>query len=298
MTHLTRQNNNSSLPILALLAGSAIWGIIWYPYRLLEQRGINGETSITIVYFFALVLGLVLFRGSIRFSRIFNGEAHLLLWIGLFAGWANFAYITGIVHGEIMRVLLLFYLAPLWTTIFARLLLHERLSLYGYLVIALSLTGATTILWQPESAFPLPSSFGDWMGLFGGFMFALVNVLIRKDQRHNIQLKSLAIWIGITLVGLVCCQLFTPSFVLTNISISSWLFLFGVGFTMFLSSVLLQFGLTYTPANQAIVILLFELIVAATTAYFLAKEAMTPLEWVGGLMIISATLFSSKINRA
>lgn len=298
MTHLTRQNNNSLLPILALLAGSGIWGIIWYPYRLLEQSGISGEASTTIAYFFALLLGLVLFRRNIRFSQIFNGEAHLLLWIGLFAGWANIAYITGIVYGEIMRVLLLFYLAPLWTTIFARILLKERLSLFGYLVIALSLSGATTILWQPENPFPLPSSLGDWMGLSGGFMFALVNVLIRKDQRHNIQLKSIAIWIGITLVGLVCCQLLTTSFVITDISISSWLILLGVGFTMFLSSVLLQFGLTYTPANQAIVILLFELIVAAVTAYFLAKEAMTPLEWAGGLMIISATLFSSKMNRA
>lgn len=180
---------------------------------------------------------------------------------------------------------------------FARILLNERLSLCGYLAIALSLSGAITILWQPESAFPLPSSFGDWMGLFGGLMFALANVLIRKDQRHNIQLKAISIWFGITLVGLVCCQLFDTSFIITDISTNLWLILLGMGFTMFLSSVLLQFGLTYTPANQAIVILLFELLVAAITAYFLAKEAMTPLEWAGGFMIISATLFSAKMNR-
>jgi len=271
--------------------------MIWYPYRLLEQAGISGEASTTITYFFALLLGLILFRRSIRFSLIFNGEAHLLLWIGFFAGWANIAYIVGIVYGEVMRVLLLFYLAPLWTIIFARCLLNERLSLHGYLVIALSLAGAATILWQPESAFPLPSSFGDWMGLLGGFMFALVNVLVRKDQRHNIQLKSIAIWIGITLVGLACSQFVNASFVFTEISIGSWLILLGVGLMMFLSSVVLQFGLTYTPANQAIVILLFELVVAAITTYFLTKEAMTLLEWVGGLMIISATLFSTKMNR-
>ena len=136
------------------------------------------------------------------------------------------------------------------------------------------------------------------MGLSGGFMFALVNVLIRKDQHHNIQLKSLAIWIGITLTGLVSYQLNTTSFVITDIAVSSWLILLGVGFTMFLASLLLQFGLTYTPANQAIIILLFELVVAAVTAYFLANEALTYLEWAGGLMIISATLFSSKMNRA
>lgn len=136
------------------------------------------------------------------------------------------------------------------------------------------------------------------MGLSGGFMFALVNVLIRRNKHHNIQLKSFAIWIGITLTGLLSCLLNTTSFAITDIAVSSWLILLGLGFTMFLSSVLLQFGLTYTPANQAIIILLFELIVAAVTAYFLAKEVLTYLEWAGGLMIISATLFSSKMNRA
>ena len=297
MTRLTKQNDDCVQPIIALLTGAGIWGMIWYPYRHLEHAGISAETSITISYFFVLLLGIILFRKSIRLSLIFNGEAHLLVWIGLFAGVANTAYIVGVVHGEIMRVLLLFYLAPLWTVIFARYLLNERLSLHGYMVIALSLIGAITILWQPENTVPLPSSFGDWMGLLGGFTFALVNVLIRKDQQHNIQLKSIAIWVGITFIGLVCSQFVNATFVFTEISAGSWLILLGIGLMMFIASVALQFGLTYTPANQAIVILLFELIVAAITAYFLANEAMTVLEWAGGLMIIFATLFSTRMNR-
>ncbi len=298
MTQLTKQNGHDLLPIIALLAGAGIWGIIWHPYRLLEQAGISGAISTTIAYFFALILGLILFRKNIRYSLIFNGKAHLLFCIGLFAGCANMAYITGVIYGEIMRVLLLFYLAPLWTILFARCLLNERLSLHGYLVIALSLTGAATILWRPESALPLPSSFGDWMGLLGGLMFALANVLIRKDQRHNIQLKSIAIWTGMTLVGLVCSQFVNASFGFMEISIDAWLILLSIGLLMFLSNIVLQYGLTHTPANQAIVILLFELVVAAIAAYFLANEAMTLLEWMGGLMIISAALFSTKMNRA
>lgn len=297
MTQLTKQNGNSLFPILALLAWSSIWGVIWYPYRLLEQTGINGAASTTIAYVIALLLGLIFFRKSIQFSEIFNGDAHLLFWIGLFAGWANIAYIIGIVYGEIIRVLLLFYLAPLWTVLFARCLLNERLSLHGYFLIALSLTGAITILWHPENPFPLPSSFSDWVGLLGGVLFALTNVLIRKDQRHNIQLKSIAVWIGITLVGLICTQFFNTSFSFTTISFNTWLILMSVGLMMFLTSVALQYGLTHTPANQATVILLFEVVIATITAYYLANEVMTLQEWVGGLMIISAALFSAKMNR-
>jgi drug/metabolite transporter (DMT)-like permease len=43
--------------------------------------------------------------------------------------------------------------------------------------------------------------------------------------------------------------------------------------------------------------MLFELVVAAVAAYFLTDEALTMKEWVGGAMIISASLFSAKMNR-
>lgn len=291
------KHKHSKLPVVALLLGAAIWGMIWLPYRMLDHAGIGGEYATTITYFFALVLGLVLFRNSLRIAKIFNGEVHLLLWIALFAGIANIAYILGIIHGEIMRVLLLFYLAPLWTIFFARFLLNERLSVHGYLVITMSLMGATFILWQPDQGFPLPQSYGDWMGLLGGFMFALVNVLVRKDQGHDIALKSIAIWLGITLVGLACSLNVREPLSVADIGLDLWALLLVVGLMMFISSLVLQYGLTHTPANQAVVILLFELVVAAVTAYFLANEAMTSREWIGGLMIISAALFSSKINR-
>jgi len=296
MMILSRQFNRI-LPIIALLCGASIWGMMWYPYRLLEHAGISGEISTTITYFAALLLGLLLYRKSIRSTLIFNGQAHLLFCICFFAGWANIAYILGILLGEIMRVLLLFYLAPLWTILFSWLLLNEKLSHYGYFVITLSLTGAATLLWQPDSNFPLPSSSGDWLGLLGGFMFALVNVLVRKDQSHSIELKSMAVCLGATLVGLGCSLITGSSLSLSEAVVNSWLLLIGVGIVMFIMSFVLQYGLTHVPANQAIVILLFELAVAAIAAYFLVDEAMSPKEWVGGMLIISASLFSSKMNR-
>jgi drug/metabolite transporter (DMT)-like permease len=77
-----------------------------------------------------------------------------------------------------------------------------------------------------------------------------------------------------------------------------YLLMFGVGLTVFALSVAVQYGLTHVPANRAIVIMLFELVIAALGAYLLAGEAMTTREWIGGVMIISASLFSSRMNRA
>ena len=224
---LTEQKN--TFPRSALFIGAGIWGLLWYPYRLLEQANINGPTSATITYSFALLLGLVIFRKNLRISHLSDGNPYLLLWIGLLVGCACMAYILGVIHGEVMRVLLLFYLAPLWTIIFSRFLLKEKLSTYGYWVICISLSGAATMLWQTGNNFPLPSSYGDWMGLAGGFAFALSNVLIRKDQGHSVQLKSLAVWLGVVVVGLSYSLFLPMTHLLTEISLNSWLLLLGTG---------------------------------------------------------------------
>ena len=216
---LTEQKN--TFPRAALFIGAGIWGLLWYPYRLLEQADINGPASATITYLFALLLGLVIFRKNLRISHLSDGNPYLLLWIGLLVGCACMAYILGVIHGEVMRVLLLFYLAPLWTIIFSRFLLKEKLSTYGYWVICISLSGAATMLWQPGNNFPLPSSYGDWMGLAGGFAFALSNVLIRKDQGHSVQLKSLAVWLGVVVVGLSYSLFLPMTHLLTEISLNS-----------------------------------------------------------------------------
>jgi drug/metabolite transporter (DMT)-like permease len=67
------------------------------------------------------------------------------------------------------------------------------------------------------------------------------------------------------------------------------LIVLGIGVAIFAMSLALQYGLSRLPANRAIVILLFELVVAAIAAYLLAGEVMRPQDWVGGALIVVAT---------
>jgi len=62
------------------------------------------------------------------------------------------------------------------------------------------------------------------------------------------------------------------------------------------TSFAVQFGLTHLPANQAIVLLLFELLFAAVAAYFLANEKMGMQELIGAVLIVSASLLSGRIH--
>ena len=138
---------------ISLLTGAIVWGMIWYPYRLLEQAGLSGLRASVLSYLIALGLGLILLQPRLQGLRCMRFSWMLPL-IGLTAGACNLGYVLATLHGEVMRVLLLFYLAPLWTVLWSRLLLGERLSGAGAAVIALSLSGAATMLWRPERGLP------------------------------------------------------------------------------------------------------------------------------------------------
>src|SRR6185295_18898600 len=140
----------------------ATWGIVWYPYRLLAKAGVDGIWATLFTYSLALAIGIVAFP---RAAWTLRRPSALSVVMGLAIGWSNLAYVLGVLEGEVMRVLLLFYLAPLWTVPLARVLLHERLDAQGLLVMAVAFVGAMTMLWRPELGFPWPASRAEWLGL-------------------------------------------------------------------------------------------------------------------------------------
>ena len=182
---------------LSLLTAASTWGLLWYPYRVIEQAGINGIVSSMATYAIAFLLGLVVLRRAAH-------ELRLSWWlplIALAAGDTNLGYVLAVLNGEVMRVLLLFYLSPLWTVLLSRLLLGERLSPTGMGVIALSLCGAVVMLWHPRFGMPWPRDGAEWIGLGAGFMFALNNVLIRRTGELSIELKCMVSFAGVVACG-------------------------------------------------------------------------------------------------
>lgn len=281
--------------ILGLLSGATTWGLIWYPLRLLEQAGLAGPSSSFAIFVIALAIGLLFTWRGLREFRVGTG---LLLGIGLSAGWANLAYVLGVIHGEVVRVLLLFYLAPLWTVLLSRLLLGERLRPAGYGVIGLSLAGALIMLWHPEKGMPWPKNNAEWFALSAGIAFACSNVLSRKAHTLSVSAKSLSVWGGVVIVALLV-MLAQPSDGAKAVAAATdnWSMLLALGLVLCAVTIFMQYGLTHTPANQAIVILLFELVVAAVSAYFLVNEHLGLRDWIGGAMIVAASFLSGHMEQ-
>jgi drug/metabolite transporter (DMT)-like permease len=205
--------------------------------------------------------------------------------------------VLAVIHGEVMRVLLLFYLAPLWTVFFARFFLGEKAGRAAYLVIGLSVAGAYVML-SSAGGWPLPTNQAEWLGLSAGVGFALSNVLTRKISAAPIALRSLWVFAGVA--GLSALNALyegnSPAVVL-SLDIRAWLIVAGIVLALLLATFTVQYGLAHTPANRAIVILLSELVVAAVASRYLAGEAMDAREWIGGAMIVAATLFSGNLEQ-
>lgn len=278
---------------LALVVAATTWGLIWYPYRVLEEAGMSGSVASVLTYLVALPPLLVL---AMRRRLAAPEERGWLLALALVSGWTNLAYVLAVIQGEVMRVMLLFYLAPLWTVPFARLLLNERAGGVAWLVILLAVGGAWVML-ADAGGLPLPRNFAEWLGLSAGMGFALSNVLARRLKSAPIALRTLWLFAGVVTISTLyaTAEGATPGLVRV-LDAAGWWLVFGIAAALLLATFSMQYGLSHTPANRAVVILLAELVVAGVSSRWLAGEVMDTREWIGGAMIVAATLFSGRME--
>lgn len=285
----------SAHAVLALVAGAGLWGLIWYPYRVLSQEGVGGIWALLLTELPAIALTLFYFRRELKGVCLPWRAPPLLLAIGLFSGLCNVGFVLGTIIGEVMRVTLLLYLSPLWTVVLSRYLLGEHLTRSGLALIGLALCGALVMLWHPYLGAPWPASLADWLGLGAGLSFAVYNVLVKKAVQHSVPEKSLISMFGTLMVGALLLP-WAGAFpaTLNGLALLTILLTGGLLFVMI---PLVQFGIMRLPANRASVIMLSELIFAGVSAWFLAGEAMGPKEWLGGAMIVTAGALSAHLQK-
>jgi drug/metabolite transporter (DMT)-like permease len=275
--------------VAGILLGASLWGVIWYPLRLLEAGGFAGVWLTLTLYATALVVSLPFtWRSLSEFMR----RPWLLLLLMLAAGWTNIAFVEAVLQGNILRVLLLFYLSPLWAVILGRIVLREILSRNALGSLLLAMGGALVMLWNPEIGVPWPRDAADGFALSAGFAFALSNVLVRKMDDISIQMKSVSVWGGVVLLALIMIpllQLETPRLAHGIFAGAVGLGLFGI----LIMTVLVQYGVTHLPVHRSAVLALVELVAGALSQQLLTDEIVSLREWAGGALILVGAYLSA-----
>lgn len=279
-------------PILCLLYSATLWGVIWYPLRLLENAGLQGVWATFILFFSSLVVGVIPALG--RMKEILH-HPWLLLLLGLANGWCNVSFILAVIDGNVVRVLLLFYLSPLWATLLGWFILNESISRFSLGILTLAMIGALTMLWDPALGYPWPQNQNDWLAISSGFAFAVSNVLVRLVQSVSLLGKTVVTWTGVAMVAIL--WIIVAHVPVPEISLPTLMGAVALGvFGMMFMTLALQYGVSHMPVHRSAVILLFELIAGAVSSLLLTNEVIQPREWLGGALIILTAYLSSRIH--
>ena len=165
---------------IALAISAGAWGIYWLPQRILEDGGLTGGWG-TISQ---MIIGVILLLPIAIWRKVKGKTTGLEIPLtGFLIGGGFICYALSFLLTDVVRALILFYMTPIWTTIFEILFLKKRPGLERVLTLSLAL-GGLWIVFSKQTVIPLPENSGDWLALVGGALFSagLVRLeLIKTD---------------------------------------------------------------------------------------------------------------------
>jgi drug/metabolite transporter (DMT)-like permease len=284
-------------PVLALMLNALVWGISWWPFRELQSQGLHPLWSTTLIYVLSLACLLAL---RPRALRGFAGQP--LLWLLVVAsGLTNVGFNWAVTMGDVVRVVLLFYLMPAWTVLLAWPLLGEKPTASALARLALAMAGVFTVLQTGDGGWPMPREAADWLALLGGFSFSLTNILLRKLQHAPPEARIAAMFGGGAAMALAAGLLGVAQGIVNAPPAPSlgWVgmaLVLGLGFL--LGNVALQYGAARLSAHTTALVMLSEVIFASGSSVALGAAGLSTRTWVGGALILAAAAWSAWPERA
>ena len=283
--------NPGLLPALALTFNALVFGLAWWPFRALQSHGLHPLWATSFIFVLA-VLGIAALRPS--GWRAFRHQP--LLWLlFLSSGLTNVGFNWAITIGDVVRVVLLFYLMPAWAVLLAWPLLGEKPTAGSLFRLALALTGVIVVLKTADSPWPIPSGLPDWLALLGGFTFASTNILLRKLVDTPEESRMMAMFGGgavmASLVALLGSSMATIDW--PPAPALEWgVIALGVGLAFLAANLALQYGAARLAATTTSLIMLTEVIYATISASLLGAGEVSLRVVFGGALILMASLLS------
>lgn len=285
--------------IAAILVSATIYALTGVCIRFLTGLGLN----VYSINFVELLTGLPLILLVARITRekiqwpTFKEYTWLAL-LGLCHFGATMTLFYAYNYTTIANVEFLHYTFPILTTLGAALLLKEKLNVWK--LIALVLSGAGLVLiFDPTLALPREMQLGNLLAFASALPVTAMTLVGRRLKNRSAYFTTFWSTLGAAIVYL-------PFFISHN-SISGFerlpyglvfdeatllglqqigcIALVGLLF-MAIAAPLYYYGLKHLEASKAGVLLLMEIVVAVLIAMILYQEIPTPLNGIGGLLIL------------
>jgi len=279
------------LPVFALVLNAFVWGVSWWPFRQLQQAGLHPLFSTAAVYLISV--GLLL---AVRPGAASTLARYPALWLlAAAAGMTNVGFNWAVTIGDVVRVVLLFYLMPAWAALLAWPLLAEKPTWPDVLRIALAMAGVAVVLKTPDTTWPVPHSLADWLALAGGISFALNNILLRRLRHVDAPGRVLAMFVGGAIMAGTTAVLgvtagFAPA---PSAPQASWALGLALSVGFLASNIALQYGAARLDSHTTALVMLSEVVFASLSSVALGAAELSARTVLGGLLILVAAAWSA-----
>lgn len=289
----------SPLPVFALLCNAFLWGLSWWPFRQMHAAGLHPLWATALMYTLVCAVMLVVRPGSLGVLLRQPG-----LWLlALNSGVNNMAFNWAVTVGDVVRVVLVFYLMPAWMVLLAWRILGERPTPAALARLALAFGGVALVLLPAGSSLGgllANLSLADALALIGGLTFAMTNVLLRRLNAVPGQARMLAMFVGCMGLGWVSAlagEAFAvvpafPAFDLRWTGVTVVLALL-----LMLGNWALQYGAARLPTAITGVVMLSEVLFASVSSVLLGAAQLQPRTVAGGALIVLAALWATLQRR-
>ena len=283
-----RPARSSALPVAVLLFSSSLWGLSWWPLKQFVAMGLPGPVLSMLAYG---LVSLCTFMMLWRERAAWRSQTGLLLALALVGGWANTAFVNALMMGEVVRVMFLFYLSPVWSVLGGWLFLGERVHARRGVAVALAVLGLWLVI-GGMGALASSLSTADLLALSAGLAFAGNNIIARAGQAIPLRSKTVAVFLGCSLLSIAAVA--WQGITVPALAAPVLLAVLAYGFVwLLLATATWQYGVTHLESGRAGVVMVAELLVAVLSATWLGNEHLSPVEWVGGGLIALAALIEA-----
>lgn len=301
-------SSRPELAVLALAVNALVWGLSWWPLRQLELNGLHPLWATAFIFTLATVMLTLITPSGWR------GLKHRpqLWWLMVASGLTNVGFNWAVTTGDVVRVVLLFYLMPAWSLLLAWWLLREQPNRSAISRLLLALLGVALVLKTPESNWPLPQDLSDVLALAAGFCFALTNILLLRLQDTSESSRMITMFSGGAVMAVACALLASylgiipaeqllvfDTHVLDAISLKFWScspWVLGLSVAFLISNFTLQYGAARLSAHTTSMVMMSEVVVASLSSVGLRASELTWRVSLGGAMIVLAAVLASQFN--
>ena len=252
----------------------------------------SGEVALYRALMAAVLIGgiLLLKRRSFSFAAI-KKELPWLLLSGIALGFNWILLFEAYKYTTVSIATLSYYFAPVLVTVLCPVLFREKIQPRQWLCFGMSTLGLILITGLGDPAADANHTAGILYGLGAACLYAAVILLNKKIQIPNLQRTFLQFLVAI--IVLLPYVLYSGGFTLQQLDKTGWICLLTVGFVHTGFAYCLYFSaINALPGQKTAILSYIDPLLAVVLSVTLLNEPLSPVQIIGGLLILGFTLYN------